>query len=422
VTDEDRLADELASLRIDRADRHDRRDGVKTGVARTDGRRSGTAGWVVAALVLGLLTVAGFYVFREGQGRIFPDEVELGSVSLMSPAQADVTLVATGYVQARHKATVAPRTTGRLSRLYVDEGDPVKEGQLLAELESADAQAQLAQVRADIAAARAKVERARADLDDAQVKLDREDALLKRGAGTQSAFDDARTRLASAKAQLAAAEADQRAVEARHQAASVTLENTRVKSPFGGTVTRKLAEIGEVIPPGGTGLLTIADLHDLEVQADVSESQFAKVKVGTPSEILLDAFPDKRFRGEVWDIRRTVDRAKAAVTVKVKFTDDAQGVLPDMAAKVSFLTRKLDDQALKAAPKVVVPADAIVTRGGQKLLYTVEDDRIKSVAIAPGDTVGQMIELKSGPSPGTRVIRHPDDRLHDGSAVKEKKK
>jgi len=419
VSDEDRLTDELASLRISR---DDRKPAPGQSRAQVTGRRSGTLGWIVGIVVLALLGVAGFYVFREGRQTMFPDEVEVGSVSLMSPAQADVTLVATGYVYSRHKATVAPKTTGRLSRLLVDEGDDVKENQLIAELETADAQAQLGQVRADIAAARAKVERARADVEDAQQKLDREKALVERGAGTQMAFDDAKARLTTNKAQLAAADADRMAIEARHQAASVSLENTKVKAPFAGTVTRKLAEIGEVLGPTSAGIVTIADLHDLEVQADVSESQYAKVRVGTPSEILLDAFPDKRFRGEVWDIRRTVDRAKAAVTVKVKFTDDARGVLPDMAAKVSFLSKKLDDEALKAAPKLVAPADAIVTRGAQKLLYTVEDDRVKSVPVVLGVPAGNLVELKNGPSPGTRIIRHPGDQLHDGSAVKEKKK
>ena len=127
-------------------------------------------GWLLGGVALAGLGVGGFFVFREGSGRIFPDEVELGAVTLVSPAQEDVTLVATGYVYPRKKATVAPKMAGRLARLLVDEGDVVKEDQLIAELESADAQAQRAQVRADIAAGRA-VERARADLTDAQITL-----------------------------------------------------------------------------------------------------------------------------------------------------------------------------------------------------------------------------------------------------------
>jgi RND family efflux transporter MFP subunit len=344
----------------------------------------------------------------------------------MSPAQADVKLVSTGYVQARRKATVAPKTAGRLAKLLVDEGDEVKADQLIAELESADAHAQLAQVKADISAAKAKAERARADVEDARVKLEREDGLLKKGAGTQMAFDDARTRMQMAKAQAAAADADVHSVEARQQAVSVQLDNSKVRAPFAGTVIRKLAEIGEILSPLSAqttvGIVVIADLKDLEVQADVSESQFSKVRVGTPAEILLDAFPDKRFRGEVGEIRPTVDRAKASVTVKVRFTDDTKGVLPDMAAKVSFLSKKLDDEALKAAPKLVVPADAVLARDGHKVVLTIEDDHVKAMPVTIVATSGNVVELKDGPSPGTRVIRHPDDKLREGAAVKEKKK
>jgi RND family efflux transporter MFP subunit len=415
--DEDRLADELASLRI-------QREPQKRGGSAPE-RRSGVVGWLIALAVAGALGVGGYFVWREGQGRMFPGEVELGTVTLVSPAQEEVTLVATGYVYARKKATVAPKSLGRLAKLYVDEGDIVKADQVIAEVESADAQAQLTQLHADIAAAEAKVERARADVADADAKQAREDELLKKTAGTQAAFDDAKLRAQSAKASLRAAEADLRAVEARRQAASVTLENTKVRAPFSGTVLRKLSEVGEVQSPtasgGGFGVVVIATLDDLEVQADVAEAQFHKVKVGTPAEIILDAFPDKRFRGQVSDIRPTVDRSKASVTVKVKFVDESKGVLPDMAAKVSFLQHALGEAQLKAAPKLVAPADAIVQRGGQSIVWIVDEDHLRPAPVVTGAPVGGYIELKSGPSTGTRVVRHPSPELREGAAVKEKK-
>ena len=418
ATEEDRLADELASLRLDRAK-------PARGARRQDdgGRKSGVAGWIVALLAMIALGVGGFFVYREGSGRIFSEDVEVGAVTLMSPAQSDVTLVATGYVYARKKATVAPKTTGRLARLFVDEGSVVKEGQLIAELESADAQAQLAQVHADIAAARAKVERARADVSDAQTRWKRESDLMQRGAGTQAALDDAKARLDTAQSTLVSAQADVHAVEARQSAVAVQLENTKVRAPFAGTVLRKLSEVGEVLPPAGTGIVTLASLDDLEVQADVAEAQFHKVKVGTPAEIILDAFPDKRFRGQVSELRQLVDRSKAAVTVKVKFTDSSAGVLPDMAAKVSFLTKALDDAALKAAPKLIVPADAVVESGGRKVVFMIDDGHAKALPVTVrGPFSDGAVELADGPMTGTRVIRRPGDKIRDGVSVKEKKK
>src|SRR5439155_14737132 len=100
-------------------------------------------------------------------------------------------LVATGYVYPKRKATVAPKAVGRLARLFVDEGDLVKENQVIAELETAEPMAQSQQLKADIAAADARVERARADLADADAKHAREEDLLKKGAGTTANRDDA---------------------------------------------------------------------------------------------------------------------------------------------------------------------------------------------------------------------------------------
>jgi CheY-like chemotaxis protein len=118
-----------------------------------------------------------------------------------------------------------------------------------------------------------------------------------------------------------------------------------------------------------------------------------------------------------------VDRSKAAVTVKVRFTDPTTGVLPDMAAKVSFLAKALDDEALKAAPKLVAPADAVVERGGRKVVFTIDDGHAQEVPVSVKGAFGSSgVELADGPATGTKVIRRPDEKIRDGVAVKEKKK
>src|SRR4029077_12114953 len=121
VSDDEQLSQELASLHIQRE------------TPRTSGR-----GWgriIVVILLLGGAGAGGYFVLHRTENQLFAEEAEMGAVTLVSASQQDVTLVATGYVYSRRKATIAPKVNGRIAKLYVDEGDPVKEGQLIAELD-----------------------------------------------------------------------------------------------------------------------------------------------------------------------------------------------------------------------------------------------------------------------------------------------
>ena len=172
---------------------------------------------------------------------------------------------------------------------------------------------------------------------------------------------------------------------------------------------------------GRGGIASLADFSTLQVEADVSESQVAKLKMGTPAEIVLDAFPERRYRGKVAEVRPRVDRAKATVTVKVAFVDDPVDVLPDMGAKVTFLAKELDENAAKAQPIPAVQADAVVERGENKVLWIIGDDeKVRTVPVVTGSPMGGLVALRDGPPPGTKVVRRPDGDLRPGMKVKER--
>src|SRR5262249_29623559 len=111
---------------------------------------------------------------------------------------------------------------------------------------------------------------------------------------------------------------------------------------------------------------------------------------------------------------------KASGTVKVRIVDDAEGVLPEMAARVSFLQKPLDPAEMKEAPKKVIPAAAVVERGGAKVAFVIEGGKVRMVPLVLGATLGAGYEVKEGPTPGTRVIKNPPATLADGQAIKEK--
>jgi len=401
------LSKDIASLRIER----------NQGPAKSSRKK-----WLIAIAVLaclGLIALLGRLLLS----RLLRPTVAVGEVVSVSPSQADVKLMASGYVVPQRHSIVASKQPGRLESVLVKEGDEVKEGQLLAELESADLRASLSEARAALASARARVLGARATLAEAKIQLARERQLLGPGGSTQANVDTAQSRFDVAEANVRAAEADVEAAQARIANAEVALKNTRITAPFSGRVVRKLAEAGEVMSAlyqtTGGGIVELVDFKSLVVEADVSEGRIAAIKLGDPAEISLDAFPNRRLRGEVSELRPTVDRQKATVLTRVKFVDSVPGVLPQMAAKVLFLSKALNEQTLNQPPKTVVPTGAVVDKGGAKQVFVVSGGRAHLTPIVLGESVGDALEVKQGPGPGTRVVLHPPASLRDGDSIRE---
>jgi HlyD family secretion protein len=155
------------------------------------------------------------------------------------------------------------------------------------------------------------------------------------------------------------------------------------------------------------------------VEADVPEPRLHLVKLGGPCEIVLDAYPNKRYRGVAAELGQKVNRSKATIMVKVKFADDIEGVIPEMSARVSFLSKAITDDALKEAPKKVVAPDAIVDRDGRKVVFTVDNGKLHAYPVKPGGNVSGNVELLDGPPPGTKVVAKPTVETQDGQRIKE---
>src|SRR5213076_2782632 len=164
--------------------------------------------------------------------------------------------------------------------------------------------------------------------------------------------------------------------------------------PFDGVILSKSANVGDMVTPFSSAtdskgaVVTMADMSTLEVEADVSESSLAKIKVDMPAEITLDALPNDRFRGRISRMVPTVDRAKATVMTKVSFDAIDPRVLPEMSAKVSFLSQEVT--AAEQKPLVALNPDAIVERDGRTVVLVVRDGRATAVPVTPGAKVGDM--------------------------------
>ena len=337
--------------------------------------------------------------------------VEVASVSLISPAQADALLTASGYVVAQRKASVASKATGRLVYLGFKEGDQVKKGQIIARIESADMEATLAQTKADYLAAKA-------EKFDTEQTLERAKKMIERQLISQAEFDAAKARYDRVAATIASREASIRAAE-------VQLENTLIRAPFDGTILTKNADIGEVVAPFAAGassrvaVVTMADMTSLEVEADVSESNIERITADLPCEISLDAYPDKRYHGVVDKIVPTADRAKATVMTKIRFLEIDKRVLPEMSAKVRFLAKQSSD-SIDIQPILAVDSSTITKRKNEQVVFVLKDRIVIETSVIIGRSLGRLVEIKSGLSTGDRVVLKPSHTLQSGSSVKLK--
>ena len=389
--------------------------------------------WLLALLAIG---AAAALVGQRGR----PMAVEIATVANAYPSQAVAVLNATGRVVAARRASVSSKATGRLEWLGVEEGQRVAEGEVIARLENRDVAASRDQAAAGVKAAEANLAQGQADLADAAVALKRSRELAQKDFVSGAAVDTAEARFNKAQAAIRTLEAQIAVAQANLRAATVAFDQTLVRAPFTGIVLTKNANVGDILTPfssasGTTGaVVTMADMSTLEVEADVSESSIARITVGQPAEIQLDAFAELRLAGSVSRIVPTVDRSKATLLVKVRFDETDPRVLPDMSAKVAFLSRRL-----AGAERTPVPAlrpEAIVRVGGEEAVFVVQPaagasagkgadkaaagGRVARTPVKSGERIGDLVRI-DGLAAGTRVVVNPPADLADGAPVTAKR-
>ena len=287
---DDDKAQLLRSLTIDR----------KGAPAAAPIRRS----WPAAAAVTIVAAGAGLWflapqasVKGQAEPAASPAKPELAPAPATEPRRAG-SLVASGYVVARRKATIAAEITGKVVETLVEEGMVVEAGQVIARLDSvlADKDLALAQSRAN--AAEAAIAAIDADLREAGRVFDRVQSLSQRAFASQADLTRAEARLAVLRAQLRQTEAQLATARLDAQRAAAVLDKHQIRAPFSGIVVERSAQPGEMISPmsaGGftrTGICTIVDMDSIEIEVDVNEAFIGRVSPGTKVDAVLDAYPD----------------------------------------------------------------------------------------------------------------------------------
>ena len=406
--------------------------------------------WAVGGVAL----VAAIAAWRLAGAAVEVETVQPAIETGVNLTAGSPVLTASGYVVARRRAVVSAKIQGRLAELHVEEGARVEEGQVFARLESADFQAAVTRARAQVARADAQVSSARAQIGSveasiARAEADRNEAVRQfRVAERLSAdqlvptdqLDAARSRVHVADAALGQSRAEQqrahadleRALAERAQAgADVTynealLQNTIIRAPFTDTVVRKMAEVGESvapIPPGvnistaSGAIVALADLDTLEVEVDVAEANVARLQPNQPAEVIVEAFPERRYKGVLRQVIPTADRTRATVMVKVTILDKDANLKPEMSAKVTFV-EPAQAAASTTERIVVVPQTAVVTRDGSSQVFAIIEGvaQVKTVTLGPTRATGVIV--KDGLAGTETLIAQPPESLKAGDRVR----
>jgi HlyD family secretion protein len=399
----------LDDLRIDRA---------ATGQTRSAGP------WALLAILL-LLGAVGAFLWL---GRASPVTVKTAIArEAASNGGARATLLnASGYVTARREATVSSKVTGKVIEVLVEEGMKVEAGQVLARLDSANAQASLRLSEAQLAATRATLNETEVRVREADREFRRVQQLSSEGIATATDLDRAGATLDSLKARLEQQSAQVTVAEREVALWKQQLDDTTVRAPFAGIVTAKNAQPGEMISPmsaGGftrTGICTIVDMSSLEIEVDVNESYINRVQSGQPVEATLDSYPDWRIPSKVIAIIPTADRQKATVKVRVGFDQLDSRILPHMGVKVAF--QGAGEEGAASRRGIVIPKGALRQEDGRDFVWVFQNGRAERRAVTTSFARNDEVVLAAGLSSGERVIVNaPADLKADGPVQEEKR-
>ncbi len=345
--------------------------------------------WVVSALI----ALLGVSVWWRDAAVVEVGVAEAVRISAGEAGPLPV-LSASGYIVTGERyVSIGVRVPGRIERYFVEEGQSVRRGDPLVQLDDRDYRAQVARAEAQLALAKAQWELAEAELDRVRT-------LRREGVASQQELDvqESRARVARAAVQQAEAELDQ---------ARVNLDYTILRAPMDGVILAKTKEVGEIAVPGGFAgsgdLIRMANLSDMRAQVDVNEADLSRVSMGQKAVVTPDAYPDAKYEAEVVKFYPQVDRAKGTLRIEVRLLSPDEKLLPDMSARVTFLSRP---RAVNGdEPMVFVPAGALRrNERGEAFVWVLESDRVRARAVRVGMTSSGRVQVLSGLEGNERVV------------------
>lgn len=432
---EERLRLEIKELKRRLEERH---PGSGHGYSHGHGHRrrpSAVALWTIsltAVVILAVAFFAGYLPQAARQTALAKEAAEIDTalpavnVSTVERGTGKSQLVLSGNIQAVTEAPVLARATGYIRKRYVDIGDKVKEGELLAEIDAAELDQQVRQAKAGVDQAASSLEQATANLQQgktnaemARVTADRWNSLVLKGA---VARQDADTYKSQYDALTANVQALEKAVNAARSNVAVAEANLarltemqgylKVRAPFAGVITLRNIDTGALVNEGNTLLFRIAQTDRLRVYVNVPQGDSPSIRVGQAVEFTIPDLPAREFTGKVTRTANSLDPSTRTLLTEVQVPNTTGVLMPGMYAEVNFTTPRSE-------PPLIIRADTLVVRAdGPQVAVVEEDGTVHYRIVQLGRDYGDRLEVLSGLKEGQRLAINPGDAVREDAKVR----
>ena len=362
------------------------------------------------------------------------------NVSVVGRAGASASLVLPGNIQAVTEAPVLARATGYVKKRYVDIGDRVKEGQVLADIEAPEMQQEIQQAQASVTQTKAAIDQANAAAQQAQASLeqgrtnenlahvtyDRFKKLADRGVISKQDIDTYQAQWTSQQSNVqalekatVAAQSNAAAAQANNAAAQANLSRLTdlngyltVRAPFSGIITVRGVDTGALVNSGSTLLFRIAQPGRLRIYLNLPQADSDSVHAGQKATLTIPDLPGRKFNGAVTRTANALDPQTRTLLTEVQLPNETGELLPGMYAQVDLAVPRKD-------PPLMIESDTLIVRNnGPQVAVVGQDDTVHFQPVQLGRDFGDKLEVLSGLTAGQRLVVNPSDAIREGIKVK----
>jgi len=315
----------------------------------------------------------------------------------------------TGELRPLAQVAVAPRISGRLSEVLVDNGDHVQKGQLLARIDDQELQQQVSRAQAALRVAEAGLKQDKANLENVRSQLRRSERLYTDQLVSLQSLEDLRSQVQAGEAGLELAEAQINQARAALSELEIQVAYTRLYAPMSGYIGDRNLHPGALVDPS-SAILSVFDLSRLKTVVAAPEQQLRKLRVGLTARVAVDAYPGEHFSGTISRISPVVDPATRSAQVEIMIPNRQSLLKAGMFVRAAVVLRNMRSLA--------VPREAIVTRESQQGVFVIEDGKAHYLPVDIGVSQEGHVQVLSGIEPGQEVVAAGAQFLNEGDPVR----